>query len=100
MKIISEVNRSVLTEYGSYQLSYELHEYESGEEDEPKVYYGIGIRQTRGDSRLLFDQCRIRGVTEEKEAACILFDRIVEGLVMPVSLPDLIEDWQSALAMI
>lgn len=100
MKIILEASHFVFTEYGSYKLKYELLEYQSGEEGNQGVYYGIRICQIEGKGKTVFDICQVRGITRKRETAEILFRRMVDGLVMPVSLPDLIEDWQSPLPML
>lgn len=100
MKIISEANQTVLTEYGSYRLKYELLESEFCDEGESEVLYGIRICQIDERTDSLYDVCQIRGFTDEKDTAAIFFGRIVEGLAMPVSLPDLIEDWHSAMAVL
>ena len=95
MKIILEKNRSVLTEYGGYRLKYQLVEYGPQDED-GRPFYGISICQKRSDTMELFDICLIREVTDEMDKARRFFIKLVEGLVMPVSLPDLVEDWHYA----
>lgn len=99
MKIISMESQSVLTDYGGYRLLYELIEHES-EEEGGRPYYGIRICQKNDSTMMLFDFCQIPGVTEELDEARSLFVMAVEGLVMPVSLPDFIDDWQSFVQMI
>ena len=94
MRIISQECQSVSTDYGGYRLKYELLENESGVEGE-RPFYGIRICQKCEASMMLFDFCQVPGVTEELDEAKILFRKVVDGLVMPVSLPDLIDDWQS-----
>lgn len=99
MGIISEECQSVLTDYGGYRLKYELLETDPGEEGQ-RPYYGIRICQKREADMMIFDFCQIPGVTEELNEARALFKKAVEGLVMPVSLPDFIDDWQSFMQMI
>ena len=99
MRIVSMESQSVLTDYGGYKLKYELLEHDGGEEGE-RPYYGIRICQKCEEDMRLFDICHVPGVTEELDEAMDLFRRLVEGLVMPVSLPELIDDWQSFVGMI
>ncbi len=100
MDIISEASRLVLTEYGRYRLRYQLFKDRSERKEGSGSGYGICICQMEAGSGELFDFCRVSGITGDKETARFLFDSMVEGLVMPVSLCDLIHDWQSACMMI
>ena len=100
MDIISETSRLVLTEYGRYRLRYQLFKDRSEREGGSGSGYGICICQTEAGNGELFDFCRVSGVTDDMGTARLLFDSMVKGLVMPVSLCDLIHDWQSACMMI
>lgn len=100
MKIISEANQYVVTEYGAYRLSYELQEFRADEEEGFKFYYGIRICQVDSRDESVFDLCQVRGVTDREQTARALFAMLVEGLVMPVSLPELIDDWQASVQMV
>ena len=106
MNIISEHSQLVTTEYGCYWLKYELLEYGAADEKDPERegengrYYGMRVCQVEERSRRLFDICQVRGITEEMEAAKSLFLKAVKGLVMPVSLQDFIDDWQTACSMV
>ena len=100
MKIIKERSLSVLTEYGRYRLTYELLESNVRPEEDSAVYYGMRISQTSEENSQLFDRCLVRGITEEIGTARDLFLRAVEGLVMPTSLWDFIDDWQASFTMV
>lgn len=98
MRVISETSQYILTEYGGYHLKYELVEHTSSCEEDPEIFYGIRICQIEERDRRVFDFCHIRGITEELEAAKQFFRMAAEGLVMPVSLPEIFDDWQTSLA--
>ena len=100
MRIISKKSECVLTEYGRYRLNYELLESMEADREERGAFYGIRISQVNERNRYLFDICQIKGITDEITEAKALFARAVEGLVMPVSLPDFIDDWQASLEMV
>ncbi|MBQ9155708.1 MAG: hypothetical protein IJ137_02885 [Eubacterium sp.] len=65
----------------------------SGEEGGSAAWYGLRITQIRELKDELFDVCQISRITQDYHEAKALFQMVAEGLVMPVSLMDVIHDW-------
>lgn len=98
MKKILIQRRSLITDYGKYHFVYELMKSTCSfeqEENQEEEFFGIRILQFKEDGTL-FDSEEVIGVTEDRVEAGILFQRFVEGVVMPVHLPELISDWDYA----
>lgn len=92
MKIVMKEEKYVVTEYGIYLLHYELLEFPC-EEERIGNCYGILIQQRKEEREELFDECQVEGVTENLGQAMRLFIQMVKGLVMPATLPDIVDDW-------
>ena len=91
---------SVSTDYGNYRLVYELTCRYIEEEDAD--CYGIRIFQTltgAGSGHNLpppAESSEIPGLSHNPSEAEDFFRLITEGLVMPVSLYEIADDWNSA----
>lgn len=98
MKKILAQRKSLSTEYGRYHLIYELLRFRNsnieGEEGDNN-YFGIRVSQFREDGTL-FDQNEVLGITEDYLEADRLFRQCVEGIVMPVHLIELVDEWNYA----
>lgn len=93
MKKVMEEEKYVVTDYGIYLLHYELREFPYEEDDGIGICYGILIQQKKEEKDELFDECQIKGMTENLGQAMRLFIQMVKGLVMPATLPDIVDDW-------
>lgn len=94
MGLIMEATQKVMTEYGRITLKYEMTEYSFDKDEEEGTYYGIRIIQMK--EKEFYDECTMKGVTENEAEARKLFEQLVSGLVMPVTLCEILDDWQSA----
>ena len=95
MRIVMGEEKKLMTEYGRYVLQYELTEHCSDTQESFDRYYGIRIVQKREREAAVFDECVLKGITESVVEAKALFESLVDGLVMPVSLCEIVDDWQS-----
>ena len=88
-----------------YILCYRLIPYQRESSCDPDYYYGIQveeyvIRGLRGEDDVLSirrgDLSQIKGLSEDAEEAENFLNMIAEGIVFPVSLDEIYDDWMSA----
>ena len=94
MKKLKTKRKSLITEYGKYDLVYELlvsNDNLEGEKNWTGDYFGIRILQFKEDGSL-FDCEEALGITEDSREAERLFYQYVDGLVMPVHLLELVDE--------
>ncbi len=97
-----KVRREALvpTDYGDYRLVYELTGRHVKEED--RDCYGVRILQfltgtgSGEDRSPPADRSEITGLTDDPAEAEDFFSLITDGLVMPVSLFEVADDWNCA----
>ena len=98
MKLLVQ-RKSLITEYGKYHLIYELlrfQEHDIAGEEGGDNYFGIRVSQFR-ENGTLFDQNEVLGITEDYIEAEKLFRKCVDGIVMPVHLTELVDEWNYTL---
>ncbi len=91
IRIFGEV---FLLRYGIYCSSY-------GEDvqEEEEDFYGIGIWQYRRISTFeyeLYDRALVEGFSERYQETRLFMHLLYKGLVLPMSLEEIVDDWQSA----
>ena len=98
MKLLVQ-RKSLITEYGKYHLIYELLRFQENDiegEEGGDNYFGIRVLQFR-ENGTLFDQNEVLGITEDYIEAEKLFRKCVDGIVMPVQLTELVDEWNYTL---
>ena len=98
MKLLVQ-RKSLITEYWKYHLIYELLRFQENDiegEEGGDNYFGIRVLQFR-ENGTLFDQNEVLGITEDYIEAEKLFRKCVDGIVMPVHLTELVDEWNYTL---
>lgn len=91
-----EEQQKVDTEYGRYKLFYELTRSQFLPEEDDGYYYGMRIWQYKEEETMPYDYNEVLGITSSLHKAKELFIQMVEGIVMPITLYDIVDDWLSA----
>lgn len=102
MKIILKNERMMEGEDKRYLLKYELISSVLPEDEGEGRCYGIIVEQyiwsAVKEDWMLEDESKVKGFSESLEETTLFFQKVVEGVMMPVSLEDIVDDWKSAFS--
>ncbi|MEE3433633.1 MAG: DUF6514 family protein [Lachnospiraceae bacterium] len=95
--VIRHESETIRVEGVDYRLEYRLIRHADAKEgkQERDDYYGVAVTQfckRDGQKEYLYDFCQAEGVAEDREVASWIYDQLKLGLVMPVSLYEIIDE--------